>query len=374
MAIDARPPEAEGHEIVLNMGPQHPSTHGVFRLVVTLDGETVVEAVPIIGYLHRGTEKLAESRPYLQIIPLTDRLDYLSGMAMNLGYVLAVEGVAGIEVPERAEYLRVIMAELARLASHLVALGSFAADLGTWFTPLIYMFRERERILDMFEMACGQRMTPNYMRFGGVSKDIPPEFVPALRSFIRDMPAHFDEYESLLTTNEIIQARTRGVGILPADIAVGYSISGPALRGSGVPFDVRRAAPYCIYERFDFDIPIGKSGDVFDRYLVRVAEMRQSLRILAQAVEQLPPGRVQNKQSPAFRPRKGEYYSRIEASRGELGCYVVSDGTISPWRCKIRSPSFVNLGVLRELVIGWKVADVVAILGSLDIVLGEVDR
>lgn len=366
-------PEAEG-QIVVNVGPQHPGTHGVFRLVLTLDGETIVEAVPIVGYLHRGTEKLAESRTYLQIIPLTDRLDYLSGMAMNFGYVLAVEGVADIEVPERAEYLRVIMAELARIASHLVALGTFAADLGTWFTPLIYMFRERERILDLFEMACGQRMTPNYIRFGGVARDIPPEFVPALRSFIRDMPSHLDEYEDLLTHNEIIQARTRGVGILPPDVAISYSISGPALRGSGVPFDVRRAAPYSVYDRFDFDIPVGQNGDVFDRYLVRINEMRQSLRILRQALEQLPPGRVQNKMSTVFRPKCGEYYSRIESSRGELGCYVVSDGSISPWRCKIRSPSFVNLGVLRELLIGWKVADAVAILGSIDIVLGEVDR
>jgi len=294
---------------VINMGPVHPSTHGVFRMRVTLDGEVIIDVEPVFGYLHRGIEKLAEERTYTQIIPLTDRLDYLASMTNNFAYVLSVEKLAGITVPERADYIRVIMAELQRIASHLVGVGSFLNDCGAYFTPFLYMFREREKIVDLFDMVCGQRLLYNYMRVGGVSHDIPEEFLPALREFLKQMPDWIDEYDRLLKENEILLARAKGVGILPRELAINISASGPVLRGSGVKWDLRKADPYSIYDRFEFDIPTGTVGDCYDRYRVRVEEMRQSLRIIEQAVKQLPPGEVRSEVPHLIRPPVGEAYA-----------------------------------------------------------------
>ncbi len=359
---------------VLNIGPQHPSTHGVFRMRATLDGEVIVELEPVFGYLHRGIEKLAEERTYTGIIPLTDRLDYLSSMNNNLAYVIAVEKLTGIKVPERAEYLRVIMAELQRIASHLIAVGAFLNDCGAFMTPIVYMFREREKILDLFDMVCGQRLTYNYMRFGGVSQDVPDEFLPALDKFLSVMPGWLDEYDQLLAQNEILLARSKGVGILSREVAINTSASGPVLRASGVKWDIRRADPYSIYDRFEFDIPTGTAGDCYDRYWVRMQEMRQSLRIIEQARKQIPRGEVQAKVPHLIHPPVGEAYGRIEAPKGELGFYLVSDDSIAPYRCHIRAPSLLTLTALREMVIGWMVADAIIILGSIDICMGEVDR
>ncbi|MFC1865732.1 NADH-quinone oxidoreductase subunit D [Chloroflexota bacterium] len=359
---------------VINFGPLHPSTHGVFRMRATLDGEVVVDIEPVFGYLHRGIEKLAEGRTYKQNIPFTDRLDYVSSMSNALPYALAVEQLAGIQVPERAEYIRVIMAELQRIASHLLAVGSFTNDLGAFFTPFMYMFREREKIVDLFDMVSGQRLLYNYIRFGGVSQDIPDEFMPALKKLLSSMPGYINEYDQLLTKNEILLARSRGVGVLSRESAINSSVSGPTLRASGVEWDVRKSNPYCIYNRFDFDIPTGKAGDCYDRYRVRMAEMRQSLRIIEQAMEQIPAGDVLNRVPLHLRPPVGESYASIESPKGELGFYLVSDGSDKPYRFHIRPPSLINLGVLREMVIGWKIADVMVVLGSIDICLGEVDR
>jgi NADH-quinone oxidoreductase subunit D len=359
---------------VINLGPVHPSTHGVFRLRATLDGEVIMDIEPIFGYLHRGIEKLAEGRNYKQNIPLTDRLDYVASMSNNLAYVIAVEKLAGIAVPERAEYIRIIMAELQRIASHLLAVGSLANDLGTFFTPFQYMFREREKIVDLFEMVCGQRLLYNYMRFGGVSHDIPDEFIPALSKFVTTMPSFINEYDQLLAENEILLARLKGVGILPKELAISSSTSGPVLRGSGVKFDIRKADPYSIYDRFKFDIPTGSIGDCYDRYRIRIQEMQQSVRILEQAVDQLPQGEVLTKVSPRLKPPTGEAYAHIEAPKGELGFYLVSDNSDKPYRLHIRAPSLINLTALREMIIGWKLADAIVIFGSIDICLGEVDR
>jgi NADH:ubiquinone oxidoreductase subunit D len=364
----------EGDLLTINMGPQHPSTHGVFRLVLTLDGETVVAARPVMGYLHRSVEKLCESRTYLQDVIFTDRLDYLAPMSTNLPYALALERLAGIEVPERAQYIRVIMCELQRIASHCVAIGTFAADVGTFFTPLLYTFRERERILDIYEMCCGARMTVSYIRYGGVSRDIPDDGIEAIRNFVEIMPAKIDEYERLLTNNEIFLARTRNVGILPPELAIAYSATGPVLRASGVQYDVRRVEPYSIYDRFDFEIPVRYNGDCYDRYMVRIAEMRQSVRIVEQALRDLPGGEIKAKLPRLFRPARGSAYARTESPKGELGFYVVADGKVEPYRVHIRPPSFINLTPLGPLLIGHRVADVVVILGSIDIVMGEVDR
>ncbi len=359
--------------IVINFGPQHPSTHGVFRMRVTFDGEVIADLEPVVGYLHRGIEKLAEGRTYTQNIPLTDRLDYVASMSNNFAYVLAVEKLAGIEIPERAEYLRVIMAELMRLASHVIGVGTFFNDLGAFFTPLLYMFREREKILDLFEMVCGQRMTYNYFRIGGVAMDIPEEFIPALKKFLREMCGYIDEYDQLLKENEIVLARTRGIGILPPEKAINASAAGPVLRGSGVKWDLRKTDPYSVYPRFDFEIPIGTVGDAYDRYRVRIEEMRQSVRILEQAVEQLPEGEVRAKVPKILRPPKGEAYGHVEGPKGELGFYLVSDGSDKPYRFRIRRPSLLNLTALREMVVGLKLADAIITLGSIDICLGEVD-
>ncbi|MFH1169632.1 MAG: NADH-quinone oxidoreductase subunit D [Chloroflexota bacterium] len=359
---------------VLNLGPVHPSTHGVFRMRATLDGEVVVDIEPVFGYLHRGVEKLAEQRTYTGIIPLTDRLDYIASMSNNLAYVNAVEKLMGIKVPERAEYLRVIIGELQRVAGYLIAVGSFLNDCGAYFTPFLYMFREREKIVDLFEMVSGQRPTYNYMRVGGVSQDVPEEFLPALNRFMERMPRYIDEYERLLKENEILLARSKGVGILPREKAINCSASGPVLRASGVPWDIRRADPYSIYDRFEFDVPTGTVGDCYDRYRQRVAEMRQSLRIIEQAVKQMPSGPVRADLPHLIRPPAGEVYARIEAPKGELGFYLVSDNSIAPYRCHIRAPSLINLTALRDMVIGWKVADVIIIFGSIDITVGEIDR
>jgi len=314
---------------VVNFGPAHPSTHGVFRMRTTLDGEVIVDMEPVFGYLHRGIEKLAEERTYASVIPLTDRLDYLASMSNNLAYCLAVEKLAGIPVPERAEYLRVVMAELQRIASHLIAVGAFLNDCGAFMTPVLYMLRERERILDLFDMVCGQRLTYNYMRVGGVSQDVPEEFVPALAKFLKEMPGWIDEYDRLLKENEILLARSKGVGILSKELAINIAASGPVLRASGVQWDIRKADPYSVYDRFEFDIPTGTAGDCYDRYRVRVEEMRQSLRILRQAIKDLPKGEVRGDVPHLIRPPVGEAYGHIEAPRGELGFYLVSDGSIA---------------------------------------------
>ena len=360
--------------VVINIGPQHPSTHGVFRMRVTFDGEVIVDMEPVLGYLHRGIEKLAEGRTYTQNIVLTDRLDYVASMTNNLAYVMAVEKLAGIKVPERAEYLRVIMSEMMRISSHLIAVGAFINDLGAFFTPFMYMFREREKLLDLFEMVCGQRLTYNYMRIGGVSHDIPEEFLPALGKFVAEMPHFIDEYDQLLRENEIVLVRSKGVGILPREQAINASAAGPVLRGSGVKWDLRKADPYSVYDRFDFEIPTGESGDNYDRYRVRVEEMRNSVHILEQAISQLPKGEVQAKVPQLLRPPKGEAYGHIEGPKGELGFYLVSDGSIAPYRFHVRAPTLINLTAFRDMIIGWKLADAIITLGSIDICLGEVDR
>jgi NADH:ubiquinone oxidoreductase subunit D len=364
----------DGDLLTINMGPQHPSTHGVFRMVLTLDGETVVSCKPVMGYLHRSVEKLAEDRTYLQDIIFTDRLDYLAPMTTNLPYAMAVERLAGIEVPERGEFIRTIMCELQRFASHCVAIGTFASDAGAFFTPMMYTFRERERILDVYEAVCGARMTVSYIRYGGVARDLNDEAVGVIRGFVNDMDRSIDEFESMLTKNEIFRARTIGIGVLSPEVAIQYSITGPMLRASGVQYDIRRAEPYSIYDRFDFDIPTRTGGDCYDRYKVRVAEMRQCKRILEQALDNLPAGPVVGKIPKVFRPAKGYGYARTESPKGEIGFYIVSEGRTEPYRFHIRAPSFINLGVLSQLVVGHKVADAVVILGSIDIVMGEVDR
>jgi len=359
---------------VLNIGPVHPSTHGVFRMRATLDGEVVIDIEPVFGYLHRGVEKLAEERTYTGVIPLTDRLDYLASMSNNLAYVLAVEKLAGISVPERAEHLRVILAELQRIASHLIAVGAFLNDCGAFFTPFLYMFREREKIVDLFEMVSGQRLLYNYMRVGGFNQDIPDEFLPALDKFVRQMPGFINEYDRLLAENEILLARAKGVGILPKELAINISASGPVLRASGVKWDIRKADPYSIYDRFEFDIPTGVVGDCYDRYRVRIEEMRQSVRIIKQVMKQIPSGEVKSKVPYLIRPPVGEAYAHIEAPKGELGFYLVSDNSIAPYRCHIRAPSLLNLTALRDMIVGWKIADAIIIFGSIDITMGEVDR
>jgi NADH-quinone oxidoreductase subunit D len=362
------------NEMTLNMGPQHPSTHGVFRLIMQLDGETVVGVKPVMGYLHRSTEKLGEARTYVQGTTLTDRMDYLSPMTTNWAYALAIEKLAGLEVPERAEYIRVIVSELSRIASHQVAIGTFGADVGTWFTPLVYCFREREEILDLFMLCAGVRMNPSYIRFGGVARDLTDEFIARAQAFIEKMPAKIDEYETLLTKNEIFLARTQGIGLLPPELCKDNSITGPIARASGVAYDIRRAEPYGIYDRFDYQVPVQFGGDAYARYLVRVAEMRESVKIVRQALRDIPQGDIRGRMPKILRPPKGEAYARIEGPKGEIGFYMISDGSTSPYRYKVRAPSYINLTVLSQLTIGHKVADAVVILGSFDIVMGEVDR
>lgn len=356
----------------LNMGPQHPSTHGVLQVVLELDGEQVVEAIPHMGYLHRGIEKLAESRTYVQFIPYTDRLDYVSSMGNNLGYCQTVEKLMGIEIPERAEYLRIIMVELNRIASHLIFMGSLAIDLGA-STGMMFGFRDRERILDLFDMACGARMTYSYIRFGGVSADLPPEFIPALQCFLADFPAMLEENHGLLTGNEILYHRLKNNAIISGEKAMKFGLTGPSLRASGIDYDLRKVEPYGIYDRFDFSVPLGQTGDSWDRYLVRMEEMRQSASIIAQAVEQLPEGPVMAKVPKVLKPPVGDVYHSIENPRGELGYYIVSDGSPKPYRIHVRRPSFINLQALNETCQGLLIADVVAVLATLDSLMGEVD-
>lgn len=361
-------------EFSVNMGPQHPSTHGVLRLELKLDGEVVVDCITHIGYLHRGMEKIAENRTYTQFLPFTDRLDYIAAMNNNLGYVLAVEKLLKPEVSERAKYIRVIIAELNRVASHLIAIGTFAQDLGAFATPLFYCFREREKIIDIFNELCGNRLTYNYMRIGGVQFDFTGALALKTRDFIGYLRPKLDDYEELLSNNAIFLARTKNIGVLPAETALNYGVSGPSLRASGVKWDLRKDEPYLVYDKFEFDIPTGANGDSWDRYNVRLEEIRESLKIIEQALDTLPAGDPIAKPSKIIKPPAQETYMRTENPRGELGFYVISDGSGKPCRLKIRAPSFSNLAVLDKLAIGAKVADIVCILGSLDIVMGEIDR
>ncbi len=360
--------------LVVNIGPTHPSTHGVFRMRLTLDGERVTDAEMMVGYLHRSMEKLAEERTYTQNIPFTDRMDYLSSMSSNLGYCLAVERLAGVPVPERASYLRVIMAELQRFSNHCMAVGTFINDCGAWQTPVMWLFRDRETVMDLFEMTCGARVTLNYMRIGGVSADVPPEFGPLLERFIAEEPKRLDEYQTLLVENEILLSRARGIGITPPELAINASLSGPMLRAAGVAWDIRKADPYCVYDRIKFDIPVGYQGDAYDRFIVRLEEMRQSVEICRQAWEAIPGGPVKTEVPLAIRPPEGEVYARVESPKGEIGFYLVSDGGAAPYRWHVRSPCLINLSMLREMLVGQTVADAIVTLGSVDINLGEVDR
>jgi NADH:ubiquinone oxidoreductase subunit D/NADH:ubiquinone oxidoreductase subunit C len=366
----------ETEQIIVNMGPQHPSTHGVFRAVVVLDGETVTSLKPVMGYLHRNHEKIGERNTFLQNMPYTDRLDYFNSMSNNWGYALAVEKLMGIQVAERAEYIRVIMAELSRIQNHLIWIGMMLNDLGTYFTPALYAFEERELILDVFEAAAGSRMMCNYYRFGGVVRDVPPEAFEKIKGLVYDrLPGKIEEFERFLSENEVLLSRLVGVGYLSAEDAIATSTTGPVLRASGVPYDIRRADPYGIYDRFDFDVVTRPECDMYARYVVRIEEMRQSLRIIEQAIKGIPEGPVMSVK-PMYQVRvpAGEAYGRIEAPKGELGFYVISNGKPNPWRYHVRAPSFINLTALEMMCIGNKVADFVAILGAIDIVLGELDR
>jgi len=342
-------------------------------MILTLDGETVVDARPDIGYLHRGIEKLAENRNYIQFVTLTDRTDYLSSMMNNAVYSIAVEKLAGIEVPERAEFIRVIMMELNRIASHLVFIGAFGLDLGA-STPFIYAFREREDIIDLFEMACGARLTYSYIRPGGVMRDLPAGFDQKARDFLKKMPSRMEEIDDLFSKNEIVIVRARGVGVISAEDAINYGMSGPNLRGSGVAFDLRKDEPYSVYNRLNFNVVTQSTCDCLGRYLVRTAEIRESLKIVEQALDVLPEGEHTAQAPRALKPPPGEVFVRIESSRGDLGVYLVSDGSTNPYRLHWRPPSFINIAAVGQMVKGWKVADTVAVLGSLDIVLGEIDR
>ena len=364
----------EGNLITLNLGPQHPSTHGVFRLIMQLQGETVISSVPVMGYLHRSSEKLGEVRTYVQGTVLTDRMDYLSPVTTNWAYALAIERLTGLVVPDRAEYLRVMTGELSRIQSHLVAIGTFGMDVGTYGTPLLYALRERETVLDLLSLPTGVRMNPSYIRYGGVARDAPPEFFPQLERFLRTFPSKIDEYEAILTSNEVFQNRTVNVGMIPPEVARAYSVTGPIARASGIDYDVRRAEPYSIYDRFDWDVPVRYNGDCFDRYMIRVQEMRQSTRILQQALDSIPEGDIRAKMPKVLKPPKGEAYARIEGPKGEIGFYLISDGSPNPYRYNVRPPSFVNLTCLSQIAVGHKLADAVVILGSFDIVMGEVDR
>lgn len=369
----------QGEEMVLNIGPQHPSTHGVLRLQVVTDGEIVTKITPYIGYLHRCFEKHCENVTYEQVIPFVDRCDYIASMNNNFGYAVAMEELMGIEVSEKVHYIRVIVAELNRIASHLLAIGTFGLDVGA-FTPFLYCFRDRERILDLFELLCGARLLYNYIWVGGVSHDFPIGFVEKVYEFLDYFEPKIQEYNDLLTFNKIFIERTADVGVLPADVAISYGVSGPNLRGSGVKWDLRKNEPYSIYNKFDFDIPIGTGamgtvGGCWDRYYVRIRELEESVKITRQALDQIPrEGDVHAALPKKIRPPKGHVYSRTETPRGDLGFYIISDGKPKPFRLKLRSPAFTALSCINEIARGWMIADVIAILGSLDIVLGEIDR
>ena len=362
--------------IVINMGPHHPSTHGVFRAAMTLDGETIVGLKPVLGYLHRNHDKIGERNTYLQNMPYTDRLDYFNSMTNNFGYAIAVEKLMKIPVAERAEYIRVIVSELTRVQNHLVFIGTLLNDLGAMYTPSLYAFEERELILDIFEAISGARMMCNYFRFGGVVRDIPDDVMQKIKDLVLErLPAKTDEMDRFLTENEVLVSRMKGVMMINAEDAVRYSITGPVLRAAGVPYDIRRADPYGIYDRFEFDVAVRPNGDLMDNYLIRIDEIRQSLRILGQAIKQIPAGPI-NSQKPQYQVRvpAGESYGRIESPKGELGYYLVSNGKPNPWRYHVRPASFVNLTSLEKICVGNKIADFVAFLAMFDIVMGECDR
>jgi NADH-quinone oxidoreductase subunit D len=367
---------SEEQLLEISMGPQHPSTHGVFRMNAVLDGERVVKLKPVFGYLHRNHEKIAENETYLGSMPYTDRLDYICSITNNWSYALAVEKLAGIQVPERAEYLRVITGELTRLQNHASLLGFLLQDMGASGTPLMYAFREREKILDLFEALTGARMMCNYMRFGGCRVDMPAGWLDQAKKVVADFPRFLDEYENLLVSNEILMERTQGIGVMSKELAINAGMSGPMARASGVNYDIRKVDKYSIYDRFSFRVPLGAHGDVYDRYMIRFLEMRESLKILNEAMRDIPAGPIVDPKTKirGFRPKAGEAYGRIEAPKGELGFYLISDGSPNPYRYRVRPPSLINLTVLEDLCLGQNVADVVAILGSVDIVLGEVDR
>jgi NADH-quinone oxidoreductase subunit D/NADH-quinone oxidoreductase subunit C/D len=362
--------------IIVNIGPQHPSTHGVFRVAVILDGETIVSLKPVMGYLHRNHEKIGERNTYIMNMPYTDRLDYLSSMSNNFGYALAVEKLMGVKPPERAEYIRVMMAEMTRISNHLMAIGAMLNDFGAYFTPMLYALEERELLLDIFEAVAGSRMMCNYFRFGGVARDLPEGTLQKIKGlFFERLPRKIDELDRFLSENEIVRSRGVGQGVLTTEDAVRYSAAGPLLRASGIPYDVRRAEPYGIYDRFEFDVCTRQHGDIYDRLMVRFDEIRQSIRIVQQAAKQIPEGPVMS-MKPVYQVRvpAGEAYGRVEGPKGELGFYLVSNGNPNPWRYHVRAPSFINLTAFGPICVGQKIADVVAVLGSIDIVLGEVDR
>ncbi|WP_457680409.1 NADH dehydrogenase (quinone) subunit D [Thermovibrio sp.] len=392
--------EREKADLILNMGPQHPSTHGVLRLVLELKGEKIVNSDAIIGYVHRGVEKLAEHRKYMQILPVFDRVDYVSANTNELGFVLVVEKLLGIEdkIPRRAQFLRVIMAELTRISSHLIWLGTHALELGA-MSVFLYAFREREKILDLFEEIAGGRLHTGYMRIGGVAADTTERFLSELEEFLDFFPSKIDEYETLLTENRIWLSRTKGVGVIDKETAINWGITGPTLRAAGCDYDVRKYYPYCVYGELDFKVPVYQNGDVYDRYRVRMDEMRESVKIIRQCLEKMPQGPVQIEDTTiilppkeevyntmvgliqhfelvihGITPPKGEVYAAVEGPRGELGYYVVSDGTNKPYRLRIRPPSLINIAILPELLKGHYVADVISIIGSLDPLMGEVDR
>jgi NADH-quinone oxidoreductase subunit D len=369
-------PEAtylDANELVINMGPQHPATHGVLRVKLKLDGEKVLGSECVIGYLHRGIEKIAENRTYAQFAPYTDRMDYVAAVTNGMGYVEAVEKLLGVELPPRAQYTRMILAELQRIASHLLWLGTHALDIGA-MTPVFYTFREREEILKVFENYCGARLTTHAFRIGGLQYDLYDGFEKDVTRFCDYFLPKVAEYETLLTTNRIWLNRTRNVGVISAEDAVAMGVTGPVLRGSAVKWDIRKAQPYEAYDKVEFDVPIGQNGDTYDRYLVRMEEMRQSVRIIRQSVDRIAPGPIMGKVGKVIKPPVGEVYHSIEAPKGELGYFVVSDGSTHPYRVRVRPPSFINLQALDIMIRGHLVADVVAIIGTLDIVLGEVDR
>ena len=369
-------PEGDAELLEVAMGPHHPSTHGVFRMDVALDGERVIRLKPVFGYLHRNHEKLGEGMSYLGSMPFTDRLDYICPLTNNWAYALAVEKLTGLAVPERAEYLRVILGELTRIQNHASSIGFLIQEMGASGTPLMYAFREREKILDLFEALTGARMMVNYMRFGGCRVDATESWLAATRKVVAGLPGFTEEMERLLCANEILMARTQGVGVLRPELAINAGVTGPMLRASGVNYDIRKVDGYGIYNRFKFRVPLGDHWDVYDRFMIRLLEMRESIKILEQALKDIPGGPVMDPKAKlrGFRPKPGEAYGRIEAPKGELGFYLISDGGPNPYRYRIRPPSLINLTILEDMCLGQNVADVVLIFGSVDIVLGEVDR
>lgn len=384
--------------MTINLGPQHPATHGVLRVVLELDGELIVKATPHLGYLHTGIEKTAESKLYYKVVPLTDRMDYLAPMSNNLGYALAVEKLLGIEVPEKVQYVRVLLTELTRLNNHIVWLGTHALDVGA-MSMLLYTFRDRELLLDVYEAVAGARMMSSYFRIGGLASELPPDFNRKVKKVLEVLPEKLKDYEALLSNNRIWIKRLTGVGVVTAEQAKDFSLTGPMLRSTGVNYDVRKAFPYSGYEKFDFDVPLGKNGDCYDRYLIRLEEMKQSLRIMTQALEGMPEGPYRADVPGVVLPPKedvltsmeamifhfkiitegfkvpaGSYYQALESPKGEIGFHITSDGGVKPYRMRVRPPSFINLQVLESMVVGGMVADVITCIGSIDIVLGEVDR